>query len=129
MVYYCKMMSEKLQNRIGWVLSILLSLVFVMSATMKITGNEEALKQAMAMGFENSSYQVLGYLELLAVVLFLIPRTGVVGVLLLMVYMGGAICAHLLTKQPLLPVVLFEVMLWVAAAFRFPEIRNRLLNA
>jgi uncharacterized membrane protein YphA (DoxX/SURF4 family) len=123
------MMSEKLQNRIGWVLSILLSLVFVMSATMKITGNEEALKQAMAMGFENSSYQVLGYLELLAVVLFLIPRTGVVGVLLLMVYMGGAICAHLLTKQPLLPVVLFEVMLWVAAAFRFPEIRNRLLNA
>jgi uncharacterized membrane protein YphA (DoxX/SURF4 family) len=129
LVYYCKMMSEKLQNRIGWVLSILLSLVFVMSATMKITGNEEALKQAMAMGFENSSYQVLGYLELLAVVLFLIPRTGVVGVLLLMVYMGGAICAHLLTKQPLLPVVLFEVMLWVAAAFRFPEIRNRLLNA
>lgn len=123
------MMSEKLQNRIGWVLSILLSLVFVMSATMKITGNEEALKQAMAMGFENSSYQVLGYLELLAVVLFLIPRTGVVGVLLLMVYMGGAICAHLLTKQPLLPVVLFEVILWVAAAFRFPEIRNRLLNA
>ncbi len=96
---------------------------------MKITGNEEALKQAMAMGFENSSYQVLGYLELLAVVLFLIPRTGVVGVLLLMVYMGGAICAHLLTKQPLLPVVLFEVILWVAAAFRFPEIRNRLLNA
>ena len=123
------MMSEKLQNRIGWILSILLSLVFVMSATMKITGNEEALKQAMAMGFENSSYQVLGYLELLAVVLFLIPRTGVVGVLFLMVYMGGAICAHLLTKHPLLPVVLFEVMLWVAAAFRFPEIRNRLLNA
>jgi hypothetical protein len=36
-----------------------------------------------------------------------ILRTGVVGVLLLMIYMGGATCAHLLSHQPLVAVVAF----------------------
>ena len=123
------MISTQTQTRIGWTMSILLSLLFAMSALMKITGNEEALKQAVAMGFDAGAYQSLGYVELLAIALFLFPRTGVVGALLLMVYMGGAICAHLVSHQPLVPVIAFEILLWLTAAFRFPELRERLFNS
>lgn len=123
------MISTQTQTRIGWTMSILLSLLFAMSALMKITGNEEALKQAVAMGFDAGAYQSLGYVELLAIALFLFPRTGVVGALLLMVYMGGAICAHLVSHQQLVPVIAFEILLWLTAAFRFPELRERLFNS
>jgi hypothetical protein len=127
--YHCIMISEKMQKRIGWTMSILLSIMFLLSAMMKVTGNQEAVQHAVDMGFDAMTYQALGYVELLAIALFLIPRTGVVGVMLLMIYMGGAICVHLVSHQPLVPVIAFEVLLWITAAVRFPELRQRLFNS
>ncbi len=112
----------------GWTVSILLALMFTMSAMMKLTGNEEATKQAATMNINATTYFMLGVMEVLAIVLFLIPRTGVIGALILMVYMGGAVCAHVVSMQPVIPVVLFEVLIWVAAALRFPELTIRLFG-
>lgn len=123
------MISEKMQKRVGWTMSVLLSIMFLLSAMMKVTGNQEALQHAVDMGFDAMAYQSLGYVELLAVALFLFPRTGVVGALLLMVYIGGAICAHLVSHQSLISVITFEVLLWITAAIRFPELRQRLFNS
>lgn len=118
-----------MQKRVGWTMSVLLSIMFLLSAMMKVTGNQEALQHAVDMGFDAMAYQSLGYVELLAVALFLFPRTGVVGALLLMVYIGGAICAHLVSHQSLISVITFEVLLWITAAIRFPELRQRLFNS
>jgi hypothetical protein len=122
------MISNKMQKRMGWTVSILLALMFTMSAMMKLTGNEEATKQAATMNINATTYFMLGVMEVLAIVLFLIPRTGVIGALILMVYMGGAVCAHVVSMQPVIPVVLFEVLIWVAAALRFPELTIRLFG-
>ncbi len=46
------------------------------------------------MGFSASGIKLLGVLEVVCFILFVIPRTGVLGTLLLAAYMGDAIATH-----------------------------------
>lgn len=78
------------------------------------------------MGMEPSTLQLIGVIELIAVVLFTIPRTGIVGTLPLVAYFGGVIAVHLLHHEPLVIQIATEVFVWTAAALRFPELPRRL---
>ena len=60
--------------------------------------------------------------------LFLYPRTGIVGTLLLVAYMGGAICTHLEFAQPLAPPIIISAFVWIVAVVRFPELSQRILG-
>lgn len=111
----------------GWVLTLVLALLFTMSAFLKLTQNETALAQAAAIGIGASTYQLIGVIEVISLILFIVPRTGVLGSLLLIAYMGGAIVTHLEHQQPIAMAVAVQVLLWITAALRFPELRQRLL--
>lgn len=116
-------MSSKTKNIIGWVLAGLVSLAFVGSGIMKLTnGNAEMAK---SLGGE-SNMLILGVLELVMVVLFLYPKTGVVGALLMMAYMGGAMTVHLTTGQPIAIPTVIQCLIWITSAVRFPELLSRL---
>lgn len=119
-------MSQKAIKITGWVLTTLLALMFSMSAFMKLTLNATALEQAAALSIDTGIFRIIGVVEIVSVVLFLAPRTGVAGALLLIAYMGGAIAAHVMLKQPLGVVVLIEALIWITAALRFPELGQRL---
>jgi len=121
-------MSQKAIKITGWVLTIILGLLFTMSAFMKLTGNEEALAQASSMGIDAATYQFIGVVEILSLLLFIMPRTGVIGTLLLVAYMGGAIVTHLQHQQPIAMAVTIQVLLWITAFVRFPELKQRLLS-
>lgn len=121
-------MSQKTIKIMGWVLSILLALLFTMSAFMKLTQNETAVTQASAVGIDAATYQIIGIIEIVSLILFLIPRTGVLGTLLLVAYMGGAIVTHLEHQQPIGMAVGVQVLLWITAFVRFPELKQRLLG-
>jgi uncharacterized membrane protein len=69
-------MNSKTKNIIGWVLAGLVSLVFVGSGFMKLTNAPAEMVKML--GGQNT-VNILGILELVMVVLFLIPRTGIVG--------------------------------------------------
>jgi uncharacterized membrane protein YphA (DoxX/SURF4 family) len=88
-------MTTKTKNIINWVLAGLVALVFVASGFNKITGGAEAIKMAEGFGLSAGSFKMLGFIEIAAAVLFLYPRTGILGTLLLAAYMGGAIATHL----------------------------------
>ena len=122
-------MSQKTISIAGWVLTIVLALLFTMSAFMKLSQNEAAQAQAAALGLSGATYQIIGLVEILALILFLIPRTGVVGALFLIAYMGGAIATHLEHGQPVTMAVAVQVLLWIATALRFPELLQRLRPA
>ncbi len=124
-----KIMSQKTINIIGWVLTTILGLLFGMSAFIKISQNPEAVAQAAAIGINAGTYQVIGIIEILALILFIIPRTAIIGSLLLVAYMGGAIVTHLQHQQPILMAVLVQITVWVTAFIRFPELKQRLLLA
>lgn len=120
-------MSKKTINISGWVITIILALLFAMSAFLKLTQNETAIAQAASMGFDAGTYQLIGIVELLALILFLIPRTGALGSMLLIAYMGGAIASHLQHQQPIAMAVAVQVLLWIAFTLRYPRLLHQLI--
>lgn len=122
-------MSEKTIKIIGWTLTILIGLLFTMSAFMKITQNETAVAQASSIGIDTATYQFIGIIEILSLMLFIIPRTGILGTMLLVAYMGGAIVTHLQHQQPIVMAVVVQIVLWITAFIRFSELKQRLLSS
>lgn len=119
-------MTQKTITISGWVLTSALALLFIFSAVMKLFPNEEAVAQSAAMGFDGSTIKLLGFVEIASLILFIIPRTGVLGALLLIAYLGGAIATHLQHGQPATMPIVAQILVWIASAFRFPEITGRL---
>lgn len=120
-------MSQKTIKIISWVLTAVLAFLFAMSAFMKLTLSEETIAMASTVGLEGSTYRLIGIIELVSLALFIFPRTGIPGTLLLVAYMGGAIVTHLEHQQPIATAVAVQVTLWVTAFLRFPELKQRLL--
>ncbi len=119
-------MTQKTRNIIGWILTGLLGLLFIGSAIMKLAASEETLKGAAAFGISEGTFKLFGIIEIISIILFIIPRTGVAGTLLLAAYMGGAIATHFQHQMPVLPNFIFEALIWITAAVRFPELTQRL---
>jgi TRAP-type C4-dicarboxylate transport system permease small subunit len=71
--------------------------------------------------------RTLGILTLIGVVLYAIPRTSVLGAILLTGYMGGAIATHLRIGSPLFSHTLFGVylglLIWGGLYLREPRLR------
>ncbi len=122
-------MSQKAIKITGWTLTIILAFLITMSAFMKLTQNETALTQAAAFGFNGSSYLFIGVIEIISLILFIIPRTGILGTLLLAAYLGGAIATHVQHHDPIAMAVAIQIVLWIAAFLRFPELKQRLLTS
>ena len=122
-------MSKKSSDLIYWVLTGIVSLIFIGSASGKFFANEEALKMAASFGLDAKTNTILGIVELLSLILFVIPRTGILGTLLLAAYMGGAIATHLEHGQSIIAPCIIQTILFLVAFYRFPELRTKLLNA
>jgi hypothetical protein len=121
-------MTIKTRKIIGWLLSGLTGLMLSASAVDKIMGSAHALQMGASFGLSAGTYSLLGIIEILSVVLFLYPRTGILGTLLLSSYFGGAIATHLQHQQNILFPVAIEAVVWIAALIRFPELINRIFN-
>ena len=121
-------MSQKTIKIIGWVLTVILAFLFIMSASMKLTQNETAVAQASTFGIDATTYLFIGIIEIISLILFIIPRTGIIGTLLLAAYLGGAIVTHLQHQEPIAMAVIIQVILWITAFIRFPELSQRLLT-
>ncbi len=121
-------MSDKTKNIISWVLAGLVAFIFLGSAISKFTADEEALKMASTFGLDAKANFNLGVIEIVCVILFFIPRTGILGTLLLAAYMGGAIATHLEHGVPVIAPCIIQAFLWIAAFVRFPELSKRILG-
>ena len=119
----------KTNKTIAWVLTGLISLAFLGSAIGKFMANEEALKMAKTFGIDARTYLYIGVVELLCLLLFIIPRTGVLGTLLLSAYMGGAIATHLEHGESIIAPCVVQTVLFLVAFYRFPDLRNLLFNS
>ncbi|ACU62055.1 DoxX family protein [Chitinophaga pinensis] len=119
-------MTTRARNITGWVLSGIAGLMLGASAIDKIVQSGHALQMSASFGLSGGVYSLLGIIEILSVALFLYTRTGVLGTLLLSSYLGGAIATHLQHQQDVLFPVFFEVLIWVTAVIRFPEMTRRI---
>ncbi|MBT1706067.1 DoxX family protein [Chryseosolibacter indicus] len=81
----------------------------------KFIPNEEAIKGTTELGFQLHHLPILGTLGLISVLLYALPRTEILGAILLTGYFGGAIATHVRMDNPLFSHVLFPVYLAILA--------------
>ena len=113
---------------LGWGLAGLICLLMLASAADKIIGSEHALEMSSSFGLSKDTYRALGIIEAGSALLFLFPRTGLLGTLLLASYLGGAIATHLQHQQSIVFPAILELFVWVAAVIRFPELTARIFG-
>jgi DoxX-like family len=104
-------------------ISILVALPFVMSASMKLM-----LAPAAVEGFTKANIPVgtlrpLGIIELSCLVLFLVPRTTVLGAFLLTGYLGGATLANIIMRSDFFHALAIGLLVWIGVWLRVPELR------
>jgi hypothetical protein len=124
---HLKMSDNKKGKIIYWTLTGLVALMLTGSAVGKLIGGEQAVEMAKGLG-GNTNLIILGILELAIVVLWLIPRTGVFASLLAVAYIGGAMAVHFVNNQSILVPTIVQIIIWVVASYRFPELTKRLIN-
>ncbi len=113
---------------ITWGLTGLVGILFLGSGAAKlmmVEGSKEAA-DTLKMGIELSTLKSIAVIEIICAVLFLIPRTGVLGFGLLTAYMGGAIATHLTHGLPVLAPCVILGFVWITTLVRFPEVGQRL---
>ncbi len=120
-------MNQKTNKIVSWVLAGLVAFALVGSGMVKLSGGEQAAEMAKGLG-GSGHVMLLGILELVIALIWLIPRTGIIGTLLAAAYMGGAIAVHFIGNQPVMIPVVIQMLIWIAAAMRFPELTKRLMN-
>jgi len=103
----------------GWVISILASLLFVFSASMKFVGGPELAKGMEHLGLANRIPIVpLAILELTCVAIYLIPPTSVLGAILLTGYLGGAILTHWRVGDMFVTQIVLGMLIWLGIYLR-----------
>jgi len=103
---------------VGRVISVLLSLLFAMSAFMKLKGGAEVMQGMAHLGLPESLIMPLAILEISCVVIYLIPATSVLGAILLTGYIGGAICTHWRVGDPFFIQIALGIFVWLGLYFR-----------
>ncbi len=100
--------------RAGLVLSGLTGAFLLFDAVLHLLRTQPVVDSFAELGFPAGAAVPIGLLELACLVLYAIPRTSVLGAILLTGYLGGAVCAHVRIGSPLLSTALFPVYLGVA---------------
>ena len=108
----------------GWVLGVLPCLLLLFSAYMKFMKPPEVIKGTEESGWPVHLITTLGVLELTCTVIYLVPRTAVLGAVLLTGYLGGAVSSHVRLEDGkwFVPAVL-AVLLWLGLFLRDRRLR------
>lgn len=94
---------------LGWVLTGLVSAFLAFDATIHLINLPVAQDGAVQLGFDPAQTVLMGAVEAVCLLLYLVPRTSVLGALFLTAYLGGAFTAQLRVHAPLWSTQLFPV--------------------
>jgi hypothetical protein len=112
-------------GRLMFVVAVLFLLV---DSAMKVLRLAPAIEGTVQLGYPGSAVLGIGLIQLACVVLYVIPRTSILGAILLTGYLGGAVATHVRVGNPLFGFVLFPVyvaiLLWGALFVRDARLRT-----
>jgi hypothetical protein len=119
--------STPTQRRTAYVLTALAALFLIFDTIIKLLRLAPAVEGTVALGYPEHAVAVIGAIELVCLVLYLVPQTAVLGAVVMTGYLGGAIATHLRIGNPLLTHTLFPIyvaaMLWGGLYLREPRLR------
>jgi len=108
---------------VSWIIGIVAVAFVVMTGVMKVVRPDLFEVGFTRFGYDQSVVRPLGVVQLVCAVLYLFPRTAVLGAVLLTGYMGGAIATHVRIGDPYYVQVGLGVLFWVGLYLRDRRIR------
>ena len=110
----------------GRVLTALPALFLLMDGVMKLVKPDIVVETTVQLGYPESVIFGLGLVLLTCTLLYLIPRTSVLGAILLTGYLGGAVATHVRVEDGVFPVffpVILGALLWGGLVLREGQLR------
>jgi DoxX-like family len=112
------------QRWAGRVLTALPALAMLASGGAKVAGVAAVVDNFRnQFGFPDGVLTWIGLVELACAVVYLVPRTAVLGAVLITGYFGGAVCTHVRSGLPWILPFLVAVMAWAGLYLRDARVR------
>lgn len=107
--------TTKTMRRVGYIVSALPVLFLLMDGAMKLLALPAVLEASAQLGYPATAAlaRELGAILLVCTVLYVYPRTSVLGAVLLTAFLGGTVATHIRVDNPLFTHTLFGVYLGV----------------
>ena len=105
----------------GRVLSTVLVLFLIFDGVTKVIKERHTMAAAAQLGFPDYTMPVIGIILLVCTLLYVIPRTAVLGAVLLTGYLGGAVVTSLRVSNPLFEILFpffFGILVWAGLMLR-----------
>lgn len=119
---------SKKQLWAGRIISALPILFLLVDGIMKLVKPPVVVSGTVELGYTESVIVPLGILLTLCTVLYAIPRTSVLGAILLTGYLGGAVATQVRVGNPVSTHILFPVylgvLIWLGIYFRDERLRS-----
>lgn len=118
---------------VGFGMSALVVLFLLMDAGMKLAAIQPVLEAGQQIGYPGAAMaRRLGAVLLICTLLYVYPRTSVLGAILVTAFLGGAVATHVRLGNPLFSHVLFGVyvgvLMWGGLVLREPRLRALLTS-
>ena len=112
----------------GWGASGLMIVFMLFDGVSKLALERHVVEATTQIGYPLDVIRPLGALSLACTLLYAIPRTAILGAILLTGYLGGAIASKVRIEDPLFSSVLFGasfgVLVWGGLYLRDPQLRS-----
>jgi len=106
------------------IISVVVVSFLAFDGSIKVLKLGPAMEGTVRIGFPEDLVRGLGLVELACLALYVIPRTSVLGAILLTGFLGGATAAQVRLENPwLLFSVVFGVLVWAAIFLRDNRLR------
>lgn len=105
----------------GRVLTGLSAAFFLLDAVMKLFKPASVVEATIRLGYPESTILGMGIALLVSTLLYLFPRTSILGAILLTGYLGGAVATNVRAEQPLFNIifpVIFASIAWAGLWLR-----------
>ncbi len=109
----------------GWIMSALPILLVLFGSVVKLMKTASVIEGFVHAGIPEHLIVPVGIIELICVVVYAIPRTAVLGGILMTGLLGGAIIINLRVSDPALPIpIVLALLVWGGLFFREPRMRQ-----
>jgi DoxX-like family len=106
---------SKTQRRVGWGLTTLTVLFMLFDAAGKLALEPHVVEATTKIGYPVAAIRPIGIIALICTILYAIPRTAILGAVLLTGFCGGAVASKVRIEDPLFSSVLFGVYFGIIA--------------
>ena len=107
----------------GRILSALAVFLFVFTATFNLLEPAAATQGFVHFGYPEGALLPIAIVELASAILYAIPRTSVLGAILLTGYLGGATATHVRVGEPPIIAIVVGIVVWLGVYLRDQRLR------